>query len=221
MKLKSFGCSFIFGTDLADDGRDLPVPTASNLTWPAHLARHCGYDYECYARPGSGNLQIAEQVLNQLGKNQQGLYVISWTWIDRFDYIDETSKWPGTQWGTLLPVDNSATAKNYYKNLHSEYRDKLTSLMSIKLVIDSLKQRNFPFIMTYMDPLMFDSAWHSSPAITDLQSYIRPFMTEFEGTNFLEWSRQQKFPIGPTEHPLEEAHAAAAKYMLELGVHKV
>lgn len=220
MDIKSFGCSFIFGTELSDDGRNGLFATGSNLTWPALMAKELGYGYHTYARPGSGNLQIAERVLCQLACNEPALYIIGWSWVDRFDYIDETSRWPGTQWGTLLPVDRSALAKNYYKNLHSEYRDKLTSLMSIKLVIDSLKQRNFPFIMTYMDPLMFDSEWHSSPAVTDLQGYIRPYMTEFDGTNFLDWSKQRQYPIGPTEHPLEEAHVAAAQYMLELGIHK-
>ena len=66
MTLKSFGCSFIFGSDLADDGRDGPYATPSQLTWPALLAQHLGRDYQCYARPGSGNLQILNTILNQI-----------------------------------------------------------------------------------------------------------------------------------------------------------
>ena len=62
MKLKSFGCSFIFGSELAYDGRDSPYATPSQLTWPAHLAQHLNYNYQCYARPGAGNLQILEQI---------------------------------------------------------------------------------------------------------------------------------------------------------------
>jgi hypothetical protein len=39
--------------------------------------------------------------------------------------------------------------------------------------------------------------------------------------NFLDWSKQQGYPIGTAAHPLEQAHAAAADYILDLGVHKV
>ena len=38
---------------------------------------------------------------------------------------------------------------------------------------------------------------------------------------FLDWSKKHGFPMGQAQHPLEEAHAAAAKYLLELGVYKV
>ena len=65
MKLKSFGCSFIYGTDLADDGRGFIAATPSRLTWPALLAQNLDYSYECYARPGCGNLRILEKILNQ------------------------------------------------------------------------------------------------------------------------------------------------------------
>ena len=224
MNLKSFGCSFIFGSELSDDGRTGPYATGSCLTWPALLAKEFGYGYHTYARPGSGNLQIAERALCDLAATDKALYVIGWTWIDRFDYVNILApEWlisDRQKWKTIMPVDDTKLAKIYYKNLHSEYRDKLVTLMSIRLVIDTLKQKNFPFIMTYVDSLMFDSQWHSSPAVTELQNYIRPYMTEFNGTNFLEWSKQHGYPWG-TSHPLEEAHAAAADYMLQLGVHKV
>jgi hypothetical protein len=221
MKIKSFGCSFIFGTDLADDGRHLPVPTASNYTWPAHLAGHLGYHYECYARPGSGNLQIAERVLSHAAKSNDSLFVIGWTWIDRFDHTNSTisnipiqSQW--CNWRTIMPVDQDALAKHYYKGLHSEYRDKLGSLMYIKLVIDTLQQKHIPFVMTYMDELMFDQQWNHTPAVIDLQNYVKPYMTEFEGQNFLDWSRSNKFEISDTWHPLEQAHQAAADYMIKV-----
>ena len=226
MILKSFGCSFIFGSDLADDGRDLPIPTPSQHTWPAHLARHLDYNYQCYARPGSGNLQIAERVLSHAADNQSALYVIGWTWIDRFDYtnsnIENTpiqSQW--NNWRTLMPVDNTQLAKTYYQGLHSEYRDKLSTLMHIKLVIDTLTQKNCPFIMTYMDNLIFETEYHTTPAVINLQNYIKPYMTTFEGQTFLEWSKQNGYPISDALHPLEAAHAAAAQYILQLGVHKV
>ncbi len=220
MKLKSFGCSFIFGSDLADDGRYLRAPTPSNYTWPAHVARHFGYEYECHARPGSGNLQIAERVLSHIVDSEPAFFIIGWTWIDRFDFTNSTvsnapiqSKWKN--WRTLMPVDSDELAKFYYKQLHSEYRDKLCSLMHVKLIIDTLNQKNIPFIMTYMDELMFDQTYNFTTAVIELQNFIKPCMTDFEGKNFLEWSKCQGFEISPTQHPLEQAHQSAADCVIQ------
>jgi hypothetical protein len=217
MNLKSFGCSFIFGSELSD-GQNERYATTSKLTWPAHLASHLGYEYFTYARPGSGNLQIAERVLSQLATNEHALFVIGWTYIDRFDYVNtETSnKWPGMPWSTLMPIDTDAVAKTYYRDLHSEIRDKLATLMSIRVVIDSLKQKNCPFVMTYMDDLMLDQRWNTTPAITDLQEYIRPHMTTFEGMNFQQWSKKNGHPTTAIGHPLESAHAAAGELIIKV-----
>ena len=64
MKLKSFGCSYIFGSELSDDLLP-PSPTkpASQLTWPALLAQRFDLPYECYALPATGNLRILDQLL--------------------------------------------------------------------------------------------------------------------------------------------------------------
>jgi hypothetical protein len=217
MTLKSFGCSFIFGSDLKDDGRNGLRATPSQFTWPALLARHQGRDYSCHARPGSGNLQILERVLNQVPvSNRSDLFVIGWTWIDRFDHWDANHDphKKSTAWSTIMPVDTTDLAKTYYRDLHSEYKDKFTSLCYIKLAIDSLTQRGISFVMTYQDELLFDQRWHTSESVLDLQSYIKPHMTTFEGQTFLDWSRSQRFEISPAWHPLESAHAAAADYLI-------
>ena len=196
MKLKSFGCSFIFGMELADASIDPGNLVPSRHTWPANLSRHLDKDYECYARPGAGNLQILEQILNQASKKDDSdLFVIGWTWIDRFDYYNSTYDGRLWQdWLTIAPADTDAVAKTYYRDLHSEYRDKFTCLSYIKLAIDTLNQKDIPFIMTYMDNLLFDQHWHTTPAVLDLQEYTKPHMTTFEGQSFLEWSRLHGYP---------------------------
>jgi hypothetical protein len=225
MNLKSFGCSFIYGSELSDEvlwdktiGRHAKH---SKSTWPAHLARHLNYNYLCYARPGAGNLQIAERALTHLATNEQALFVINWTFIDRFDYfmLDNPNKFydnEWNEWATLMPIDETDLAKTYYKQLHSEIRDKLTTLMNIKLVVDTLKQKNCPFIMTYMDDLMFDTRWHTTPAITDIQDYIRPHMTQFDGLTLQQWTKKNGYPITSIGHPLEQAHAAAGQLMIKV-----
>jgi hypothetical protein len=213
MRLKSFGCSFIFGSDLADVG---PNATPSQSTWPARLAQHLGRQYECHARPGAGNLQILEKILNQpSNKNGHDLFVIGWTWIDRFDYYNPDYNKTRQDWSTIMPVDTSALAKTYYRDLHSEYRDKFTCLGYIKLAIDTLNQKGIPFIMTYMDKLLFDQRWHTTPAVLDLQAYVKPYMITFEGQSFLEWSRANGYSESDAWHPLEAAHIAAGDYMIK------
>lgn len=210
MNLKSFGCSFIFGTDLADDGRGSLHATPSKHSWPALIAKNKNYAYTCYARPGSGNLRILEQVINQSTILEDQVFVVGWTWIDRFDYVDYTND----KWISLMPVDSTKIADYYYRNLHSQYRDKLTTLLHIRQAIDTLQARQIPFLMTYMDNLIFETEWHTSPAILDLQEYVRPHLTTFNGNNFLDWSRENGFEISATKHPLEAAHKAASEYIL-------
>ena len=223
MNLKSFGCSFIFGSELSDNqsavDRGEKRAQVSQLTWPAHLARYLEHTYKCYARPGSGNLQILERMLNQAASsNSSDLFVIGWTWIDRFDYYDlnYNPKEKITPWSTIMPIDETDLSKTYYKELHSEYQDKFTCLTYIKLAIDTLNQKNIPFIMTYMDELLFEQKWHTTPAVTELQQYVKPYMTKFNDKTFLNWSRANNYPETAEWHPLEEAHQAAADYIIKV-----
>lgn len=218
MKLKSFGCSFIFGSDLADDGFGGPYATPSKFSWPALVAKDLGYQYECYARPGSGNLQIWEKLINSLIDPEPALYVIGWTWIDRFDYIKADSKpWPdnGARWSTIMPVDTTNLAKTYYKELHSEHRDKINSLITVKSAIDLLTQHNQPFIMTNMDSLLLDQRWNVSPGMRPIQDYVSSYLKSFDGHNMLDYSRSKGYKISETWHPLEEAHRDLADCVIQ------
>lgn len=221
MKLKSFGCSFIFGSELSDcqyENKVDPVLTGrltsySQLTWPALMAQQLGYTYECYASQGSGNLQILEQLLTQSVQPDPALMVIGWSWIDRFDYYTETVK--SNPWASILPRHDSDLAKMYYQHLHSEFRDKLTSLIHIKLAIDILQQKGIPFVMTVIDQLLFDTRWHCTPAVVELQNYIRPHITFFEDKTFVQWGKDNGYAVSKKFHPLDDAHQAAAELIIK------
>ena len=206
MLVKSFGCSFIFGTDLPDQVDKKP----SQLTWPAVFSQQHGYYYRCCAQGGIGNLSIADRVLEEVAQDVTALFIIGWTWIDRFDYINQNQTW-----STIRPDSDSNLSTTYYRELHSEARDKITSLMAIRTVIDSLRERAFPFIMTYQDELLLDRKYNVTPAIGALQDYVEPYMTQFEGQTFLNWSRSKGYPESPSWHPLEEAHSAAADVIIQ------
>ena len=53
-------------------------------------------------------------------------------------------------------------------------------------------------------------------AIKQLQDYVKPYMTVFEGKTFLDWSRSHGYPESANWHPLEQAHAAAAGVMRQV-----
>ena len=200
MKVKGFGCSFVAGTDLAHQ----------NLTWPALVAERLDLEYQCLAAAGVGNTYIQHQVLTQL-KTEPCIYIINWTWIDRFDYVscDDNT------WQSLMPAESSAHANYYYKHLHSQYRDKFASLTAIKTVRDALRSQHQRYIMTYMDGLLFETEWHSDAAVEFLQQDITYDLHTFDGHTFLDWSRLHGYAESDTWHPLEAAHNAAADYAMQ------
>jgi hypothetical protein len=225
MILKAFGCSFIHGTDLADVGeltenRFRP----SQSTWPALIAKQLGLGYNCVAKGGSGNLQILDNVLSsaEMDRNQRDMYIVAWSWSSRFDYSNPHGRhFDGSQrhaWCTLHPpstLNNKNDVETFYfRNLHSEYRDKLTTLLYINSAIELLQSRNLPFLMTCMDEMIFDTKWHTTPGITCLQDRAKAHVRDFQGQNFLHWATQQGFSVSDTGHPLEAAHAVAADLML-------
>jgi len=215
VNLRSYGCSFIFGTDLHDDGREQEYPTPSQFTWPALLAKSADLNYICKARGGSGNLQILDRFLRDIHHAPKDFYVINWSWIDRFDYTDGSFD-QNDRWYTLGPITEGHHAKSYFKYFHSEIKDKFTSLTCISTALDALLVAGSPFIMTYMDDLILDTRWHCPLSVSYLQLKIKSHLSTFEGQNFLDFSKERNFEISPTLHPLEPAHEAAANSIMPL-----
>ncbi len=220
MKIKSFGCSFFFGTDLADCSHaGDPHHTASRSTWPALLAQRLGAEYQCKARGGVGNLYILYNLLARISEHtadRDDVYIIGWTHANRFDYVDPLhpgSETPRTAWRTFGHRDTRETVTRYYRELHSELRDKLVALTYIDTAISVLEDAGIPFVMTCIDDTVLDQTWHAPEAVKLLQRRVAPYIQDFQGQNFLTWSESLGYPQGATGHPLESAHAAAADLM--------
>ena len=209
--LKSFGCSFIYGSELS--GTDpYSIVNPSNLTWPALIAKQLGLEYHCYARPGQGNLKIYSDILSNSYQNDNSLYVINWTWIDRFDYVN-----PQEQWKTLRPSETGDVEKFYYQNLHSQITDMILSASLIVSAAEHLNSLGCSFVMSYMDQNLFtavDPTWHDPRYVQVLQQKLNSILVNFDGMNFVDWSQQHGYPVSDSWHPLEAAHAAAADYWL-------
>lgn len=209
MKLKSFGCSFVYGSDL--DPAATAGFRASEHTWPAVLAQRLGWQYQCHARPGIGNLQIFDSVLRELHSDPDSVFVIAWTWIDRHDFHSGGQ----SQWSTIRPTTESDLARTYYRDLHSQYRDQLQSLIVMSAACDLLRGSGRPFVITAMDDLLWETNWRQNQHFCLLQQQVRHCVTDFQGNNFLTWSQQQGHAISHNLHPLHDAHQAAADFLLE------
>ena len=218
MILGAFGDSFTFGSDLKDVKHDIP----SKLVWPALIANQLDLEFVNYGTPGIGNLIIADDVLRCINTHKNNVfYVINWTWIDRYDYLDteiqQTNFGPkhvDNIWHTLRPGDVSKHSTYYYKHLHKDFTSKLQNLLTIQSVISELVLHNCLFLMTYMDHILFDKRFFCSPSIDILQNTVQKHMHSFHGKNFLDWSKEHNFLISESWHPLEQAHEKAAEYWL-------
>jgi hypothetical protein len=217
----SFGCSFVWGTDLHDcpapawPDQTQPIPSA--FTWPSLIAKKIGRRHRCWAMGGAGNLSIADRVMSRIKNrisSQQILWIINWTYIDRFDVrIERVIDNNRNVWDTILPNQSDVRSEYYFKHIHDEVRDKFANLMYIYSVIQALTLERIPFVMTYMDPLLLCDRYPMPAPVVFLQDQVRPYLHDFEGLDFLNWSRQQGFAISADNHPLEQAHEAAADLM--------
>lgn len=219
MLIASFGCSLTFGTDLPDDGKRDPWPKASLLTWPALIAQRLGIDYNCHALGGSGNLCIADRVLRYCSYYPENFFIINWTFTDRFDYSDPQGQHYGTgkkDYLTLRPGGSDENTGFYFRNIHSQYRDKFSCLLYINTVVERLNANNTKFLMTSIDDSLFCQTWHAPPHLIELQAKIKPSVHWFEGRNFLDWAHIHGMRISESGHPLQESHAAAAELMISV-----
>ncbi len=209
--IKSFGCSFIYGSDLADVGLDSQIDP-SLLTWPSLIANTLDLNYMCLACPGQGNFKIYCDVLANSYPDDQSKYLINWTWVDRFDFVNSFE-----QWVSLRPSEEADLEKFYYRNLHSQLCDVISTASYIVSAAEHLKSLNCSYIMTYMDYNLLthiNPNWHDPRYLEVLQQKLKKYLVNFDGKNFLDWSRKNNFAISDSWHPLEEAHQAASDYWL-------
>lgn len=164
-------------------------------------------------------MSIMDRVLARCSKSPRegAVFIINWTFVDRFDYSDPAGRHfdnGDNDYLTARPGNSDPVSKFYFRHMHSEYRDKITNLVYIKTAIDQLTSAGVKFLMTSIDPVLFCQQWYAPPHVVELKDEIRPYIHDFEGRNFLDWSRHRGFEITSAGHPLEEAHHAAADLML-------
>lgn len=220
-KIVSFGDSFVYGSELANNND-------GSLGWIGQAAQQLGVAYETLSVPGCGNENITRQVLTYFSNNptDNALAVINWTWGARWDFYI-----PGVeQWTTLglscvpsklaptVGFDEAEKILEFYNKYpgHSTLWDKFRTLQTIYAAQQFLASHNIPSIQTFMDYEMWDTTWHAPDYIKTLQNLTKDSLQNFEGLNFVDWSKQRGFIVtDPGLHPLEDAHKAACELWLD------
>ena len=220
----AFGDSFTRGDELADCPEYKPdwsskfkCEDTSESTWPALIAKSLNCNYECCAVGGRGNQWISWACNAYFTPDT--LCIVNWTWFERFDYFDVSVD----DWRTTHPRHDEKLDHYFYRNLDSDVWNLHRNLQQIHSTISLLKQNNVNFIMTCLDNSYLNDLKDFRPgkqsntvwtnAVSNLQEQVVPHIVDFEGMNFLEWSKHNSFELGPNGHPLEKAHAEAAKYI--------
>jgi hypothetical protein len=231
MILVAGGDSFVHGNELSD--WDINSTKDSLLTFTSLLSNWNGLDYVCCARPGNANDAILRMTINkceQLLKEQKKVFVfVAWTFPPRFEfpfsyYIDSPdnpfasiSIWPDTNRPMVQEF-----SKIFMKHVDVEWFQHFHTVKSILLLQNYVKFKKIPYIFTATDNIVFsykeDSQLECYWQMIDFDNWFMfPAATESHNTvtprGFYQWALENKYPIGPYQHPLEQAHLDAATLM--------
>ena len=209
-KVWAFGDSYTFGYDLSDFNDDDPRP--SNLTYPALIAKHLGYDYECKAMGYYSNEAIARTIIENIDKiTDQDLVLVMWTFPIRREFLMEDVG--------LTTIGRSADhefAKHYLKHVDVNPGTMIDlSLRQIFLAQELLKGKDYFFLSADTD---------LAKAITDPpQPWTSPLISRFDRNHwvmldndlgFHKWSEKQ-LNTRYECHPNDPAHELLARKILE------
>ena len=222
--IKTFGCSLTEGWDVFD----------KNNIWPNLLAQKLKLKLINYGYGSASNQGIINQVLQNFDKNS--LHVIAFTSPFRFHVVDKFSNhWdlnlttPKKKW-----LEKKVAAKNTNKEYMGtkEYR----IIEAFKPFIDSnyfyqnflqqiiflqtiLNKNNFSYVFVYANSMGVKFNWSTQSQLPDepfhpkkyfnLSNCVKKkYFIDFDQPQNSFWERTitKKFPIGPTRHPLEDAH---------------
>jgi len=216
MKVLAAGDSFIYGVDLADCQTK---NQHSLLTWPALLAD----EYVCIATPGTSNDAIARAVIDYCENNHTDFVVVQWTFPWRFGMkFIEPIGWFEFDLNVKKETSASHLIENFLIEFYkvagtTEYWPVYSTLKEIVLLQQYLKSKKIPYLFTSVYDIIFKSLTAIYDArdkhaknlynLIDQDSWY--WWPNQEG--FYQWAITNKYNVGVTQHPLEQAHADAAE----------
>lgn len=205
--LLSGGCSVVWGSELSDC-LHCGIGGFSNSTYPALLAKQLGARYYSVAQPGAGNERIANLVINYIETHPApGMVIVNWSYTTRHQFDECHSSLSNfyhgnpdyDNWFRAIGSDPDYSLRITHRNIH--YLQCYLKLKNIPYLFTSNESDiNRPDEVKYID---WDN-WYWFPSGTQ----------HFETTvprGFYQWALENKYPIGPEHHALEEAHLDAAE----------
>lgn len=232
MKLYFGGCSGVAGQDLKSPQQD---------AFPALVSRELGCDFVNDARAGSSNHRIFNKAMISLGEFDY--YVISWTSNDRqtLHINNQLSEAHLTlsfknhqQLKKYSPFQDYAEL--YYGFWYSPLREFQQMLIYMYALEKTFKQMQVGYTMAMTSRNAWQKWLGSFDQFVDHARYtgikvdLEKLQEEYALTqnlkNKIDWDNfvhrgdffltelSTKYPVGPTQHPLEECHQLYAREFL-------
>jgi hypothetical protein len=234
MKLYFNGCSHTYGDDLEFQSKD---------AWPSVIGQMKNCDFVNFAVSGGTNDHIKYLTVKHV--NDFDKFYIAWTNISRFTRYRSDNNHAvnfNVQYKHKLYGNDpefKTYAKLHYKIWYNELYAFKTWLQDIVLLQRFLESHNKPYVMlnafnNLIDRFTVD--WQNfnnsvkSIVCFDLMddqqlflehAEIQKLLGQINFENYIGWNTWWltkmllSYPVGPTEHLLEEGHLATAKYILE------
>jgi hypothetical protein len=229
MILVAGGDSFVYGSELADQYLRYP----SRSTYPALLAKSLQANYVCAAYPGNSNDAIARMTMLECNKHDQVTAIVSWTFMPRFEFkFAYPIHSPNASWASINPHQyNKPEVKEFseyfFKHVGTELEyQQYNSLRAALLLQTYFTNKRIPYMFTLADNNFCNDYSTLSDNCKILWDQIdwgkwfffspstEPWLTTTP-RGFYQWAVENKYDIGPMQHPLEQAHRDAAKLMSE------
>lgn len=240
MILIAGGDSFIFGNELPDwysNPQQYSQFTFPSLWAKQTLVNNVFVGYHSCARPGNSNdaiqrmtIQNIEQLQNEKPK-EEILIVVAWTFVPRFEFPFEFSiDSPDSPFATISVYEQSNRsavkdfAKTFFKNVSVHWYQHYNTVKSILILQNYLNYKKIPYLFTMTDNIVLSyqnddqlnpywkmvdfSKWFFFPPANEPHNTTTP-------RGFYQWAVENKYPVGPDKHPLEQAHHDAAILMKE------
>ena len=231
MILVAGGDRFIWGSELADCPNGGPNGYSRN-TYTALLARQSGASYKCAAFPGNSNDAITRMTMLECNNHFEKVgAIVSWSFMPRFEF---RFTYPGMKirWASINPYGfNRAEVEGFsdyfFKHVGTDIEYQQYNSLRAALILQTyFVNKQIPYMFTLADnnfcndysalsadcKILWDqidwSHWFFFVPASEAWLTTSP-------RGFYQWAVENKYDIGPMQHPLEQAHRDAAILMQE------
>lgn len=228
------GDSMIWGSDLTDC-RHGGLGGHSHAVYPALLANESNMEYVCAAYPGNSNDAIARMTMLSCEelKDKDKFALVTWTFTSRFEFMfnyntnNITSPWSSLNGNETINQIQSFS-QQFFRHVGTKYEYQVyNTLRAIILLQAYFKEKKIPYMFTLTDNTAV-GGYHET---MDLNLKILWEMIDWDQwfffpkaeehwlttvpRGFYQWAIENKYNMGHTNHPLEQAHRDAANLIKE------